>query len=192
MQKSSIDHTAALDRLASAYGCRTDAELSAKLGVSRGTLSSWRTRSSVPIKEYVELAQPGNLSIEWVLFGRGPAGIEDLEKCDAEHVAFLEKFHRGTIALNNILGLVLDDLEKEINDALIRSNQGEEIDAIPFIAELIGRYQRIFSGLVEGGYVPPDIVNGFKRAWKSFDEKLNDEERTLLNRLKMGSNETIT
>lgn len=68
-----------LDRLATAYGVPNDAQLSLALNVAKTTLSSWRTRNSVPYEICVQAYREGRGSLEWLLFGDGepPSGVQE-------------------------------------------------------------------------------------------------------------------
>jgi hypothetical protein len=59
-----------IDRMREALLVATDAELSEALGVSKTTVSSWRTRNSVPFEACVRAAAEGITDLLWVLTGR--------------------------------------------------------------------------------------------------------------------------
>ena len=50
----------------------TDSGLSAALGVSPQTVSSWKGRDSIPYAICVELANRHGMSLDWLLVGEGP------------------------------------------------------------------------------------------------------------------------
>ncbi|MDZ4340035.1 MAG: hypothetical protein U1B94_07450, partial [candidate division NC10 bacterium] len=56
-------------RMREALGCRTDAELAAKLGRRPGPISQWRSRGNIP-KHAIELAAAiSGRSVSWILTG---------------------------------------------------------------------------------------------------------------------------
>ncbi|MDG9882227.1 helix-turn-helix domain containing protein [Pseudomonas sp. GD04058] len=50
----------------------TDSGLSAALGVSPQTVSSWKGRDSIPYAICVDLANKHGISLDWLLVGEGP------------------------------------------------------------------------------------------------------------------------
>jgi len=50
----------------------TDSGLSASLGVSPQTVSSWKGRDSIPYAICVDLANQYGISLDWLLVGEGP------------------------------------------------------------------------------------------------------------------------
>lgn len=62
---------AILGRLAHYYGVRTDTDLAKCINKPQTTISSWRTRDSVPQKVLIEVAEKEDLSLDWVITGRG-------------------------------------------------------------------------------------------------------------------------
>lgn len=50
----------------------TDSGLSSALGVSPQTVSSWKSRDSIPYAICVELAEKHDISLDWLLVGEGP------------------------------------------------------------------------------------------------------------------------
>lgn len=48
----------------------TDAEVVARLGVARASLSKWRRRNSVPYAHLVRACVEGGIDVDWVLTGR--------------------------------------------------------------------------------------------------------------------------
>ncbi|WP_174866813.1 helix-turn-helix domain-containing protein [Pectobacterium polaris] len=69
MNKSGVD--AVLSRLMELLGVASDSELARALDVNRQTLASWRKRESVPYSICVNLSEEKNISLDWLLTGRG-------------------------------------------------------------------------------------------------------------------------
>ncbi len=60
-----------LDRIAQALDLSSDTDIARELGVSRSTVSSWRSRGAIPIKEYIGVAKRSGLNLHWLLLGEG-------------------------------------------------------------------------------------------------------------------------
>lgn len=61
-----------ISRLKLAIGTKSDSELGTALGVPPQTISSWKSRDSVPYAKCVEVAEERNISLDWLLTGDGP------------------------------------------------------------------------------------------------------------------------
>jgi transcriptional regulator with XRE-family HTH domain len=66
------DVTSVLGRLAQVLGTRTGNQLADALGVSPQTISSWKSRESVPYAQCVSIAEEWSVSLDWLLTGIGP------------------------------------------------------------------------------------------------------------------------
>ena len=64
-----IDVKAIIDRLKSAFSVQTDIELAQLLEVSNKTVSSWRTRNSVPVEVVLQTSWATNQTVDYLLFG---------------------------------------------------------------------------------------------------------------------------
>lgn len=64
-----IDVGDVLMRMKDVLGFRTDRELAAYLGVSFVTVSSWRTRNSMPPEAVVFVAREWDISLDWLFLG---------------------------------------------------------------------------------------------------------------------------
>ncbi len=69
MNKCGVD--AVLSRLMESLEVVSDSELARALGVNRQTLASWRKRDSVPYSICVNFSEEKNISLDWLLTGRG-------------------------------------------------------------------------------------------------------------------------
>lgn len=63
-----------LDRAKKVAGVQTDADLARLFGKFKTAASNWRARGTIPLDELVELADTHNVSLDWILTGRGPKG----------------------------------------------------------------------------------------------------------------------
>lgn len=61
-----------LERLALVLGTKTGNQLAEALGVSPQTISSWKSRESVPYAQCVDVASEKGVSLDWLLTGEGP------------------------------------------------------------------------------------------------------------------------
>ena len=65
------DATEILDRLALALGMTSDVELAEALGVGRSTVGVWKSRGTIPIRHFIDLAKRSSLDLNWLLLGEG-------------------------------------------------------------------------------------------------------------------------
>lgn len=70
MRKKSA--AAVLARLKMLLGATTDTALASGLGISPQTLSSWKSRDSIPYALCVDVAEEHGVSLDWLLVGEGP------------------------------------------------------------------------------------------------------------------------
>ncbi len=70
-----------LERLCQLLDCKNDTELATALNVGRTTVSSWRTRGSIPYSECVEVAIRESVLLDWIITGREPMRLSE---CVAE------------------------------------------------------------------------------------------------------------
>ena len=66
-----IDSNLIISKLSEIHEVENDVDLAAKLGVARGTISSWRARGQVPWRECLEAAINSDVSLDWLVTGRG-------------------------------------------------------------------------------------------------------------------------
>lgn len=60
-----------VDRMKSVVGVSKDVDLADHLGGARSTLSVWKKRGSIPLDECIKLALDKNISLDWLMLGRG-------------------------------------------------------------------------------------------------------------------------
>ncbi len=80
-----------LDDLKYAWGLWTDVDLARRLGVKRGTLSSWRVRNSVPRKIVKEYAQLADLAAEVIHYHDAPL-LPHNQVVDAIFILLFERY----------------------------------------------------------------------------------------------------
>lgn len=68
-----------MDRLKEALEAPSDGALAKRLGVGRMTVSNWRRRDSRPYPFCIEVALREDVSLDWLLLGRGPMRRSDVE-----------------------------------------------------------------------------------------------------------------
>ena len=84
MEQNKPSVTAIIDRMKTVLGIQLDKELSEALGGSRGFVSVLKNRGTVPYDECVKLAIEKEVSLDWLILGRGemnqvvalPASVE--------------------------------------------------------------------------------------------------------------------
>ncbi len=78
-QPDSLNVPEILDRMKKACGINTDSQLAEHLDVSNKTVSSWRTRNSLPIEAILQVSEETNTRIDYFLFGvdREPLSTSD-------------------------------------------------------------------------------------------------------------------
>lgn len=85
MQRTDV--TSVLERLAQVLGTRTGSQLADALGVSPQTISSWKSRESVPYAQCVSVAGDWGIRLDWLLTGEGPMFRGETESAGDGHVA---------------------------------------------------------------------------------------------------------
>jgi hypothetical protein len=71
MEQNKPSVTAIIDRMKTVLGIQLDKELSELLGGSRGFVSVIKNRGTVPYDECVKVALEKNVSLDWLILGRG-------------------------------------------------------------------------------------------------------------------------
>lgn len=85
MQNLSV--VSVLERLALVLETKTGNQLAERLGVSPQTISSWKSRESVPYAQCVDVAGEKGVSLDWLLTGEGPMFRGEVESPSDGHVA---------------------------------------------------------------------------------------------------------
>lgn len=137
--KSDFSFEAVIERIKAVLGLRFDTEVAASLKMDRRTLAGYKSRGTLPYEALVEMAAEKGLSLEWLVFGRGPQETETLAIAEpAAHYAETQiaKIVRGIMAAEGF------EFDKEKTDYLIRyvydetMKSGGEVDEHK-VAELI-------------------------------------------------------
>jgi hypothetical protein len=71
LAEARITASAVIDRLEIELKIETDGELASLAGVSKATVSTWRSRNSIPFELIVYLSLSGIVDLDYVLTGRG-------------------------------------------------------------------------------------------------------------------------
>jgi hypothetical protein len=98
MEQNKPSVTAIIDRMKTVLGIQLDKELSEVLGVSRGFVSVLKNRGTIPYDECVTVALDKNISLDWLILGRGEkeAGVVMPVAPIAPHLAELQFFDAAT------------------------------------------------------------------------------------------------
>jgi hypothetical protein len=67
-----------LDRLKALEGVRADIDLAEPLSTNRRNVSAWKERGSLPWDRLYEYCQKRQISLEWLLNGRGAVHVTEL------------------------------------------------------------------------------------------------------------------
>ena len=118
-----------------------DVDLAVKLGVARGTVSSWRARGQVPWRQCLEAAISKDVSLDWLITGR------DVRRVGTDTAAVGAERHKVASPFKN-----------------------SRFETDPYINYLVDEYSLITKGgikLGEGGDVLPFPHNAFPVAFKT-------------------------
>ncbi|WP_026608704.1 helix-turn-helix transcriptional regulator [Methylocaldum szegediense] len=148
-----------LERLATALGTDKDVELADAIGVSRQVLSTWRKRGTVPYEKLCEVASEKNISLNWLLLGKGPTTLEPDENpaVDAELKAIGE-------ILDQMPGRIAPELVESDPRLLLMKRTLERIAT----AEVSTQRQRATANLIL------QYVFGDKAAYDRFEGHFDD------------------
>lgn len=64
-----LDSPAVLERMKSAQGLKSDADLSQYLDVSEKDLEFWRKSNALPLDEMIRFARKNSVSLDWLILG---------------------------------------------------------------------------------------------------------------------------
>ena len=137
------DSTHIISRLSEIFNANNDADLAAKLGVARGTVSSWRARGQVPWRQCLEAAIRKDVSLDWLVIGRDSRSI------------------------GSDTGAATGAAERQAVSSKVNDSRGE---ANPYSKYLVDEYSLITKGgikLGESGDILPFPHNAFPVAFKS-------------------------
>lgn len=145
-----------LDRLSAAFGVDSDRDLAQELGVPTSTVSNWRSRGNIPIKQCIRAAQMKGASLDWLILGIG-------SKPDAS-------FALGTTDAVNYSPIPIYDIEAAAGTGRL------------FDAELIETHIHFDTDQLERDGLNPAQVVGVRVRGDSMGETLHDGDRVLVDR----------
>lgn len=67
-----------LDRLKEVEGVNNDVDLADPLMTNKRNISAWKERGSIPWEKLLTYCQRHQVSLEWLINGRGPASVSDM------------------------------------------------------------------------------------------------------------------
>ena len=88
-----------IDRIKLVYNVEKDSQLLPVSGIKSNTLSTWKARGEVPLKNLDDISQNENISLDWLLNGKGTMLLSDEEALPVAQEHFLEE-DENTVALN--------------------------------------------------------------------------------------------
>nr|WP_308282322.1 helix-turn-helix domain-containing protein [Providencia rettgeri] len=97
-----------IDRLKSVFNVTTDSALCRALDVSPQTLSSWKLRDSIPYAICVDISIKQNVSLDWLLLGRGERVNEACNEIVTSAVS------NSDLTLIELLGQLDPEVKKDI------------------------------------------------------------------------------
>lgn len=109
------DAVGIIDRMKRATGMDTNDTLGAWFSTpkDKNSVSSWKKRGRVPIPELIEVCQRQGVSLDWLVFGEGPAlrgevearTRKDLELLGPEMKILVEEVHRSSKLLKALCSI---------------------------------------------------------------------------------------
>lgn len=161
-----LNVTEILDRMKEALSLKTDAELATRLDVSNKTISSWRTRNSIPIECVLQVAYESEKPIDAILLGINRSSKPKLEDMLRFADLNLRDFE---VAGETILASVLEEYAGEelafMSEDELREN-GERLGtAIMSILSLIRQERRALLDTGKLGVM--DFENYVRKAFRT-------------------------
>lgn len=155
-----------LDRIKVALSLRTDSELATHLDVSNKTISSWRTRNSIPIESVLQVVHESGQPIDFLLLGTDrklKPKLDELLKFNELNVRDFE------LAGETILASVLEQFAGEelsfMSEEKLREN-GERLGtAIMSILSLVRQERKALFDTGKLG--EPDFENYVRKAFRT-------------------------
>lgn len=74
----------------SVVGVSKDVDLADHLGGARSTLSVWKRRGSIPVEECIRIAREQNVSLDWLILGRGEPELVALAAAPGREALFVD------------------------------------------------------------------------------------------------------
>lgn len=75
-RKKNMEHNRAfvlaiIDRMKTVLDAKSDKQVADELGIARSTFGVWKKRGSIPYQKCIDLALQNNISLDWLVLGRG-------------------------------------------------------------------------------------------------------------------------
>jgi len=119
-----------LDRLYNVLKIKNDTEFANKYDIKRNTISTWKKRDSVPYKLLELISQNENLSLDWLLTGKGSIYLNDSNtqntNCTNNTCYNIEKLSLQASAGSGIQNYEVNTLQTiQLPKALFKTPQNE-------------------------------------------------------------------
>lgn len=101
-------------RMRELFGVKKDAELAVALGTTPQTISSWRSRDTIPYALCVRLSAKKDVFLDWLILGIGPVHRNEVNEQWHPYLANPDKEEVEILAL---LKKLPDDVKHELLDA---------------------------------------------------------------------------
>lgn len=169
-----------LDRMKSTLSLKTDAELALHLGVSNKTISSWRTRNSLPIESVLQIVDEKGKSLEYFLLGSNRQVDPDLDKLFSFNDLRVRDFElAGETILASVLGQFAEEELAFMTEKELREN-GDSLGATLMTVLALIRQER--RALLDTGKL--DEIDFEKYVRKAFRTDLPYRFKAIRNRTK--------
>ncbi|MCJ8509023.1 helix-turn-helix domain containing protein [Rhizobium lemnae] len=152
-----------LERMKSASGIGTDAHLATHLGVSNKTVSSWRSRNSIPIEAILQISEETNRRIDYFLFGEDRpslSGDEFVEMFQFDDLRIKDFEIAGESIIVSVLGQFADQ-ELAFMDEKELSEHGKSLGASILRTLALIRHER--RALLDSGKMDEASFNDYAR-----------------------------
>lgn len=67
-----------IDRALAATQSKTDSELARFLGVAQSAIPGYRRRETLPLEQFIKIAERTGVSLDWLILGKGEAKAADV------------------------------------------------------------------------------------------------------------------
>ncbi len=123
--------TEIINRIKEILGTNKDRDVADAINISINAFSNRKRSGSVPYPEFVHLAQEKNVSLDWLISGKGPKFISNGFNEPIYKDKVQEKHHENKkLAKNNIIAIDHCDLVKKFEDQARAKQINENLLAI--------------------------------------------------------------
>lgn len=181
-QTVSLNVPEILDRMKKAGSINTDAHLAEHLGVSNKTVSSWRSRNSLPIEAVLQIADETGHRIDYFLFGEDRpslSGKDFVELFRFDDLRFKDFEIAGESIIVSVLGEFADEELAFMSNEEI-AEHGKSLGASILRTLALIRHER--RALLDSGKMDEETFDEYAR--KSFRTDLPHFVRAMENRIK--------